>query len=145
GRMVRFEEGNMVGPPPRFRLKAPEQGADTEPEPRGVYVIFTIRGAVIYDFFLRIRLVERFGQAPSAPRVLDLDLEELANTTIEDSRIAGLRIRSITGGWEIYGNIDGIELTPETTKVISDAKLKAAYGGEGGILNDLTKIAENAV
>jgi predicted acylesterase/phospholipase RssA len=149
GRVVRFERGKMVDERPRFRLKAPEQGTDTEPDPRGVYVIFTIAGAVIYDFFLRIRLVEQFADSLSAPRILDLDLEELANTTIEEPRIAGLRIKSKGGHWELYGNIDGIELTPISTTVMSEARLEAAYYGPrgrgGGILDDLTKIAGDAV
>jgi hypothetical protein len=142
-RVVSFEDGRMVAEPPRFRLKAPEKDADTGPAQRGVYVIFTIRGAVVYDFFLEIRLVERLAVGPLTTRVLDLDLEEVGDIRVEEPRAARLGILSEGGSWLVYGNIDGVERTPERTMLVNDAKLDAAY--RGGILNDLARIAGQAV
>jgi len=131
-RVVRFEDGKMVGDPPHFGLKAPAKDADTEPEPRGVYITFTISGASIYAFFLAIRLVDRFATGPCATQILNLDLEEVAAITVEP-RLARLYLTSQGDNWLIWWDIDGVQSVPRPTSAISAAKLQAAYDS-GGII-----------
>jgi hypothetical protein len=142
GRIAMFQGGRMVGEPPRFRLKAPTESADAEPAPRGVQVVFTIDGSMIYNFFLEIRFVQALGHDPCRTRVIDLDLLELAAIQVEP-RTARLYIISKGDSWLIYGNIDGVELTPDLTSAISAAKLSAAYSS--GILGQFTTIAGDAI
>jgi NTE family protein len=142
GRVATFKAGRMVGEPPRFRLKAPAKGPDVEPAPRGVQVVFTVAGSMIYNFFLEIRLADVLGDDPCHTRVIDLDLDELAAIQVEP-RIARLYIISKGDSWLIYGNIDGVELTPDLTSVISASKLDAAYGS--GTLGQFTAIAGDAI
>jgi hypothetical protein len=142
GRVARFQGGRMVGDPPRFRLKAPEKSADVGSAPRGVQVVFTIDGSMIYNCFLEIRLVEALGHDPCRTRVIDLDLQELAAIQVEP-RTARLYIISKGDSWLIYGNIDGVELTPDLTSAISASKLSAAYSS--GTLGQFTTIAGDAI
>jgi NTE family protein len=142
GRVATFQGGRMVGDPPRFRLKAPNKSVDVEPAPRGVQVVFTIAGSMIYNFFLEIRLVDVLGHDPCRTRVIDLDLQELAAIQVEP-RTARLYIISKGDSWLIYGNIDGVELTPDLTSEISASKLDAAYSKV--LLGQFTAIAGDAI
>ena len=105
-RLVKFKDGAMVGEPPRFALKAPERD-DAELAPVGVYVTFTVKGAVVYSFFLGIELVEQLSDTPRPPRTVDLDLEEVRASAKVEPRNAWLTIRKKGGPWEIYGGIYG--------------------------------------
>jgi hypothetical protein len=145
GRVVRFEDGKVVGEPPRFRLRAPEKCAATETEPRGIHIVFTISGARIYSFFLKVRLVDQLATGPRAAQIVDLDPKEVPAIEVEEPRIAELYMNTQGDTWQVWWKIDGILSVPRLTTVISASKLDAAYKADGGILEDLRKIASDVV
>jgi hypothetical protein len=126
--VARFKDGQMIGDPPRFGLKAPEKGPDVEPWPRGVQVVFTVAGSMIYNFFLEIKLVDVLGTAPCETRVIDLDLEGVVAIKVDEPRIANLFVLSKGDVWEVSGTINGDPIRAELTTMISASKLNAAYG-----------------
>jgi len=128
-RLVRFVDGKMVDEPAVFAMEAPSRGEDKESGPRGVYVNFTILGAVIYGRFFEIKLVDKLSDGPRAPPIIDLDLQEVSGTKIEHPRVARLTIRAKGGGWEIFGGKapDYDEFMGESTGIVNEASVEQAY------------------
>jgi hypothetical protein len=143
GRLARFKGGKMVGEPPRFGLRAPEKSPDVEPEPRGVQVVFTVAGSMIYSFFLAIRLVDVLTDAPCDPGIIDLDIQAVVDIKVEQPRVARIYCISKGDSWMVYGTIDGRDLTPDLTTLVSAAKLADAY--KDGTLNEFATIAGDAI
>ncbi|MGY8707264.1 hypothetical protein RAD16_16115 [Bradyrhizobium sp. 18BD] len=141
-REARFENGALTKDLPRFKLAAPPrpESSDGEPEPRGIHVVLSDRGALIHSFFLEIYLVESLGSEKHAPIMIDFDLQAIAAAKPEQ-RIAELFITSKGDSWEVYWNIDGVSGKPEITSVVTPSKLKAAY--DSLIVDDIRKIANN--
>jgi hypothetical protein len=141
-RLVKFKDGAMVGEPPRFALKAPEQ-RDADDEPAGVYVTFTVTGAIIYSFFLEIRLVGKFSEKPRPGRSIDLDLEQVRAYRNIEPRNALFTVLKKGGPWQVSGVIfdTGYPLTAADTTIISEASLDAVYRDDG-ILDDIRTIAD---
>jgi hypothetical protein len=139
--LVRFKDGAMVGKP-RFALKAPEQ-LDAEDDPVGVYVNFSVAGAIIYSVFLPIRLVDKLADSPRPGRTIDLDLEHVSANKKIEPRNARFSILKKGGPWQVSGSVFDAGSDPEfgTTTLISEASLDAAYKDDG-ILENIRSIAE---
>jgi putative chitinase len=137
--LVRIKDGVMEDPP-SFGLKAPEQD-DAEEGPHGVYVTFTVTGAIIYGFFLEIRLVEELSKGPHAARTIDLDLEEVKANKRVQRRVARFNIQKKGGSWLISGGVfEGKDILPEETTVVTESSLDEAY--QTSISKDIKLIAD---
>jgi hypothetical protein len=145
GRVVRFEDGKMVGDPPRFRLKAPDKPADAEPQSSTVHIQFMISRAVIYSFDLEINIVDQFVAEPCVARILDLDLQEVAATKVDERRDARLYIYRDREAWRVAWSVGDDALTePTLTPSLTISNLSQEYE-TSKILDDLREIAHNSV
>jgi putative chitinase len=125
-RLVKFKDGAME--PVRFSLKAPQQDG-AEDEPYGAYVTFTAMGAIVYSFFLDIRLVEKLSDAPHAGQRIDLDARQVAANKDAEARVAAFTIERRGGPWRVTGGVFGAEddIRSEDTVEINEGSLKGFY------------------
>lgn len=85
---ARFRGGRLEGDVV-FNLRA----ASGPVEESGLYVIFEVKGNIIYEFHLPVRLVAALGQTPAADvPPLDLDLDDIAAARGREPRAARLHI-----------------------------------------------------
>jgi len=136
-----FKNGEMLGDPLRFKLRAPARDSDHHPKV-GVYVTFSINCNAIYKTFLPIRLVDQLGQDPCKRSNLDLDVAEILEGASRP-RAAEVFIYSNIGGWDVSWTIAGKRSEQKTAKKLSKAELDKAY--EDGFLGDLKGVAKRPV
>jgi tetratricopeptide (TPR) repeat protein len=143
-RVVRLESGKMVGDPPHFRLQAPEKRANAKQEAYGVYIHLMTSGRVIYQFELKIQLVDKFSIGPRVARVLDLDLGEVATTEVTERRDAYIYIYSDGGPWQVSWRVGDDPPTRPTLSALTASNLTEEYK-KSMFLDDLRRIANDSI
>ena len=121
-----FKDGALTNGPLRFRLRAPNKDG-AQAAQRGVTVVFTIGGAMIYNVFLEIALTDVADADVQTTPVRDLDLEGIVAMDVKMPRIADITISAMGDVWAIYGTIDGRRFDISQTTLVSRAALETAY------------------
>jgi hypothetical protein len=100
-RVMNFYDGGARSDKLRFELRAADVSASQPPPATGFHVIFEVRGSIIYQFFLPVRLVSGLPDAGSeeaelAPVSLDLDrINSYAEDAAADTRMMEAAVKEV--------------------------------------------------